>query len=115
MNVQEMQDRIVEVVKETGGGTTFVEFMQRIGPEAVGELSLEGKPNQILWHGLSPLFTEAFRWAVRDSIDIKPTTAFVYLLDGQVMKLPIAKRDRAYKKPHWVPVVFNLKKKAANA
>jgi hypothetical protein len=32
----------------------------------------------------------------------------LYMLDGTIPRLPIAKRMRSYKSPHWLPVVFNL-------
>ncbi len=35
------------------------------------------------------------------------TQLLVYLVDGQVPSLPLARSPRTYKKPHWLPVAFN--------
>jgi hypothetical protein len=36
-----------------------------------------------------------------------PTSRLTYIIDGKFLSLPIAKNERHYKKPHWLPVVLN--------
>jgi hypothetical protein len=39
-----------------------------------------------------------------------PTSTLVYLMDGRMLRLPLAHRPpkNGYKEPHWLPVVFRL-------
>jgi hypothetical protein len=32
----------------------------------------------------------------------------VYAIDGEMLTLPLVKQNRAYRKPHWLPVVLSL-------
>jgi hypothetical protein len=62
----------------------------------------------VLWQGV----TEAAAAAIgelhrRQLIHPVPTPLLVYMVDGTIPRLPIAKQFRHYKKPHWLPVVFD--------
>jgi hypothetical protein len=35
-----------------------------------------------------------------------PSQMLTYLIDGMTLTFPVAKGTRAYKKPHWAPVVW---------
>lgn len=37
-------------------------------------------------------------------------TLLCYLSDGAMVDLPVAKRVREYKKPHWIPIEFSIKR-----
>jgi hypothetical protein len=43
-------------------------------------------------------------------IELKPTSFLVYLHDGKVPKIPIAKSVRKYKSERWLPTVINITK-----
>jgi hypothetical protein len=64
--------------------------------------------NVVLWSGLTQAAVDALdELRVARKIHPVPTTPLVYLIDGQMLKLPIVKSKRHYKKPHWLPMVFN--------
>jgi hypothetical protein len=64
--------------------------------------------NIVLWHRASEEADLALQHLTdAGAIHAVPTTAFVYLIDGMAIRLPIARQVRRYKKPHWLPVVFN--------
>ena len=43
-------------------------------------------------------------------IILTPTELLTYLVDGLTLDLPIAKRIKHYKNPHWLPMVIDLAK-----
>jgi hypothetical protein len=105
---------IVDTVRRRPG-SSFVELQKALEPviPTRGEYSWEAMPNLVLWIGMSKEFVDAMTDDyVRDRIEISPTIPFVYFLDGRVLTLPIANRPpkSGYKKPHWAPCVFNLRK-----
>ena len=102
MTTEAMAQIIHEKAKERG--VSFVELQQAVGPESEGDMMWEWKGNLIVWAGMSAQFIEALKKA---DISVRPTTAFVYLADGQTLQLPLAKRFQAYKTPHWLPMVIN--------
>jgi hypothetical protein len=106
MTNQEMSERIVSIVAERDH-VSFVELIDACGPDAIGDLQLELKPNLVLWVGVSPIFEEAFHLALK-RIRPYPDTPMVYFMDGRALNLPIAKSIRAFKQPRWLPVTFRL-------
>jgi hypothetical protein len=66
-------------------------------------------PNLVVWAGLSDdtaIALEKLLSAKR--VFMRPTVPFVYMADGAVLKLPIAKSKRHYKKPHWAPMTLRV-------
>lgn len=70
--------------------------------------------NFVFWLGL----TDAGSEIINDCLNTRklfahPCTSFwghvpmVYLIDGCILNIPLAKKNIRYKKPHWVPVVLN--------
>jgi hypothetical protein len=104
--VRDMADRIVAVVGERDY-VTFTELMRELGNDARGEISLvlQSNPNLILWGGISETFPQAFRLAW-EQLELHPSSFLLYAIDGGWMTYPIAKRNRAYKKPHWLSVTL---------
>lgn len=96
-------------------GCSFVEIDRAL--QAAGDdggdfaLHMEGHPNLILWINMSAqavaavggLFGHGF-------VAMRPTSLLVYLIDGKVPSMPIAKRlpKGGYKEPHWVPVAMDI-------
>jgi hypothetical protein len=110
MTVEEMSERIVTAVRDIGGGVSFVEIVNAVGEEANGDLQL-GWPNLnvVLWFGVSEAFINAFALA-KQQIYPHPSDFLVYMMDGAVPHIPVAKQlKKPYKKPHWLPVVFWLR------
>jgi hypothetical protein len=106
MNAQEMSDVILKIIDDRKEAS-IVEIVQAIGPEARGDFAWELFPNAIMWAGVSECLVDAFR-LIRSAIEPRLARPFVYLCDGEYLKLPIAKRPtpRGYKEPHWLPVCF---------
>lgn len=122
MQVTEMADRIEESVKKRGKGgfpfveaISFVELMRRIGKEAEGDYSIHSPKNCIWWTGVSKVFVEALEvciWARKTLTPLSdPANLLVYPADAKTFGLPLAKRPpkNGYKKPHWLPLVFEFK------
>jgi hypothetical protein len=117
MTTQEMAERIFETVKGFGPACSFKEMQDRCGDEAKGDLDIvlsDARPNTVLWVGVSQMFTDAF-FSFGGRIEIHPSCELIYMMDGAFLRLPVAKRGprrNDYKTPHWVPVVFSVKKEA---
>jgi hypothetical protein len=64
--------------------------------------------NICLWPHLSQAAVDALEeLRLAKAIYPKPTSVLVYLADGAVPNMPIARGRRRYKRPHWAPLVFN--------
>jgi hypothetical protein len=81
-----------------------------IGTE--GTFALEPFPNVFLWGGVSEEFCGIVE-RLRPHLDLKPASVLVYLADGKVPRLPLAKRPprNGYKEPHWLPVTLRAKQR----
>jgi hypothetical protein len=119
MNIEEMAEKIFEAVEGWGPAASFVDIVRECGKEAEGDFqfSLPGRPNTILWSGVSQLFIDAlFSDGLRKRILPVPCGEFIYLMDGGHLTLPIAKRPSPkhdYKTPHWAPCIFRVREKEA--
>ena len=63
----------------------------------------------VLWHGVSEAGIAALdQRHAQGRIAFGAGRPLVYLIDGQMLRLPIAKRrHHAYKRPHWYPVTLS--------
>lgn len=104
------QKDIYNFIREQGDGVTFVELLRNF-PSGRGDYSwLAGEEfgEVIIYTGLSEAFMTTLRMMVFDKIIMmKPTLPLVYLIDGASQPYPVVKSTRKYKKPHWLPVVFD--------
>jgi len=101
-----MDDRIYEFITEKGGGVSFVEIMNKFGE---GDHELITDLNVVRWSGLTDETVDGIIKLLNERrILMYPTSPLVYLVDGCVPNLPIAKRPPkgGYKEPHWIPVVL---------
>lgn len=106
-----MAERILEMVTRR----RTVSFAELGGIEGFAggdlELYLPGYPNVVLWSGLTASACAALEeLRLARAIHPVPTSLLVYLCDGRMLKLPVARTrgaKRGYRKPHWMPVVFN--------
>jgi hypothetical protein len=107
--VNEIKNRLFELIKEKPG-TSFAEILRDI-PEAKGEYAFTvGKfENLFMWVGLTSESIKALiQLEQENSIKFKPVPLWVYLNDGLILELPIAKKIKNYKKPRWIPAVIEL-------
>ena len=102
-----LKESIYEKIKM--GGVSFVELGQIEGFKGNLCLNSVRHPNLIFWTEISEEATDALDELTKENkITISPTSALVYMCDGAMPKLPIAKpRQRVFKNPTWVPIVFN--------
>lgn len=105
-----MAEQIVELV-EARRHVSFAELCREIEGFDGGELELRvpGCTNIVLWSGMTDAACDAIEELQKaDRIHQVPASWMTYLIDGAALKLPIVKTARRhYKKPHWLPVVFN--------
>lgn len=87
---------------------TFAELMNFEGARGECEISAAPDyPNLIMWSGISLEASEALRELVNEKkIERQSCSSFTYLIDGSVLKIPVAKNLKNYKKPRWLPVAF---------
>jgi hypothetical protein len=105
---QAIYDKVIEL----NGSVSFVELMKLDGfkepDESKSGRVIEMRPNLVLWQGLS---SEAVA-AINELKEAKkvfatPASQLTYMVDGTMLKMPIAKNLREYVHPHWYPVCFN--------
>jgi len=105
-----LEDRILEYVQRHPTAT-FAELTRRL-PDIKGEYGLElGDTNILLWPALTEQAIAAFKKLMEDNRIIPNCEPMlIYLVDGMVPSLPVAKRirKRGYKKLHWLPVSFSV-------
>lgn len=74
-------------------------------------IAAAGYPNDWFWCGWNTQAFDLLQQAVKlGELERNPCQPFIYLVDGKALKLPLVKSERQYKKPHWLPVVFDKKK-----
>jgi len=106
-----MEQQIVDFVRKMGGGVTFVELMNLLGERAKGNHSycIGDNATIVLWTGISLAFSEAIHHLLQEKrLEQVPTLMLTYILEGDILGLPIAKGNYNYEKSHWLPVIFNL-------
>lgn len=101
-----LEAAIVEMLRSKGDGVSMVE-LSRI-PEFTGDMVLFGEPGCVIWTRCTQEAITALR-RLMDSqqVLIRQTQPLVYLVDGGTIDLPLAKRLRPYKHPHWLPVALS--------
>lgn len=110
MSKEGIKTAIREYLKRSPAGNSFVELQNacaQAGIDSNGECGLLLKENLYVWAGVSDDFSDAYQdlW---NGGEIKglPTTPMIYWIDGQALTLPVAKRYKPYKKPHWFPIAI---------
>jgi hypothetical protein len=101
-----MREAILDLIREYRN-VSFAELSRRIDGFK-GDLEWMNSYGWVLWAGISQEAVDAINSLMKaDEIHMQPTTPLVYLCDGVMLKLPVAKRAVKYKNPHWCPIVFN--------
>jgi len=106
-----MEKQIMDLVKERPG-TSFVEIKNHI-KDAKGESSITFPDKNIFVHGgLSEDACTSIKNLINEGkLVLSPCGILVYMIDGEVYKIPIAKRFRSYKEERWMPSLLNLPEK----
>jgi len=109
-----MKQQILDVIRSLGGsGVSFVELQNRIdGFRNDGEggwVYGDTQKNLLFWFNMSEGAVEALEELIRTKqVLLEPTNPLVYMIDGAIPNVPIAKQDRAYRSERWVPVTLKL-------
>ncbi|HSY32530.1 MAG TPA: hypothetical protein VLA42_11100 [Verrucomicrobiae bacterium] len=113
MTVQEMARKILDFV-DGWQPATFYELIEHLGTEAKGDQAVEipTYPNVWAWDGVSSKFIDALN-LIKSKLCPNTTDPLVYLMDGGILNLPIAKKIAPYKTPHWLPVTLNIRTETA--
>jgi hypothetical protein len=65
------------------------------------------RPTIVLWCGLrTGAYRALARLCDRDVLVMEHVPVLVYVADGALPDLPVARTLRRYKRPHWLPVAF---------
>lgn len=103
-----MTDLITLILREIDKGDASFADLAAI-PDFNGSLSLVSQdcPNIVYWSNVSHDAAHALLQLQGDGLwHFHPTNLLVYAIGGHIMRLPIAKRMRPYKMPHWFPVIL---------
>jgi hypothetical protein len=94
-------------------GTSWVEVCREI-PGAKGDRAITGSlKNVFIWDGVSQELIDAFNQLLKaELVDWVPCSTLVYIVDGEIPRLPVVKsvRKNGYAKPHWLPTALNIPK-----
>jgi len=95
---------------------SFAELANKIPGFQGGEMIFfDDETNIVLWGGMTEIGAQALKALRADKeIEMVPADPLVYLIDGLVPSLPIAKSIRKYKKQHWMPATFKVRKAKKN-
>ena len=107
------KEAVAALVRETGGGVSFVEIVQLLDPympvQGDRQLTYPDHPTIVLWDEMSHEFCQLMLELVSEQIlKCSPTEWLVYIADRMVLTLPLATELTQYQEPHWLPVVFDL-------
>lgn len=105
----ELAQQIIEYIRQNSDAT-FGGLMHRFPNHFEGDRTWEILPNVVLWTGMTEEFVKAMM-EVKPKLEVAGTSLLVYMIDGGLLKLPIAKRPtkKGYKTEHWLPVIFRVK------
>jgi hypothetical protein len=110
-----LKKEIFEYVK-VNSVVSFMELSRLEGFKGEYDYLVNGDKNIVYWCGISKDAVEAIHELVgEEKINPSPCTSMlgglplVYLCDGGCLRLPLAKKPPhgGYKKPHWLPIVYN--------
>jgi hypothetical protein len=105
-----LADAVVEYVR-ANDWVSFPELQQRLGAylETGGDVCLELRTNLVVWAGMSQAFADLVQGLLAAGrLSLHPASVMTYLIDGGMLRLPLAKRDREYRKPHWSPACLRV-------
>jgi hypothetical protein len=102
-----MKNKILTMLHQLGDGVSFAD-LSRIDGFAGKLMYGNAEKNIYFWTSCSQKAIDALNALIEEKkIVLKPTTEIVYLNDGLIPKLPIARQSRKYASERWLPVVLN--------
>jgi hypothetical protein len=106
----DLYDLAVEQIR-THDYVTIAEIIQlaeEAGIPTEGDIAILPAENCCLWAGCSEELAAAIGRLVSSDSPVRMvgTSSLTYRLDGQSLRLPIAKKIRPYKELRWLPVCF---------
>jgi len=101
---------ILETMERLGGtGVSFAELCRIEGFEGDGQCLGIASKNIWFWFNLSTGAADALEKLIEEKkIEFCPTTPLIYLIDGRIPNVPVAKQNRSYKKDRWLPVALKI-------
>ena len=104
-----MKEQTLSMIRAKGN-VSFAE-MEREIPGFKGNWALELEHNLMLWC-VSEETSKAFLSLMEEKKIVgNSCSVLVYVADGIMSGLPVAKRLQPYKSPRWLPVTFDLTEK----
>lgn len=112
----DLENHILELVRRKHD-VSFVELedlFSELKLDYHGNCSIllnEAKQSNItIWQGWAPEYTACVIGLLKkEQLVVKPTSPLIYIIDGAVIRQPVAKSMRHYKHPHWLPVVLDIR------
>ena len=112
--VEELGDALVEFMSKRKRGISFADinkFFAQQGIDYKGEqaLTMTEYPSIIYWANWNELAVNAYLY-MTDKLKIEMTSCseLVYIADGMLPKMAIAKSIRNYQSNRWLPVVMEV-------
>jgi len=97
---------IVKKLREEGNGITFANLSTIPGFEGEAEIEYNSK-NIFIWGDCSLDAVTAIKELLNEQmIELHPTPVLTYLVSGHASRYAVARSDRAYSTPHWLPMVL---------
>lgn len=107
-----LEDRVVAFIAERGGGVSFVELEREFPEEFDGQddtTRLTTYDNIVLCQPVSRAMAEALSSACsKGRIVMESVLMPVYVVDGTVPMVPIARKARQSRTGQWLPVTISL-------
>lgn len=103
-----LEDAVEAYIREMDW-VTFAELQRQFAPfmGVRGDWRFGFLDNLVVWAGMSEEFMNlVLSLAKAGRVHYWSSTAFTYIIDGECLTLPVAKRAQAYKHPHWLPVTL---------
>lgn len=118
LSENQLDEAIISYVEENDTATfpkilnAFSPFIETRGSAEKGHVSLPSPldKNVIFFDGIAKDLGDAFAKVINKRVFLHPCQAWMMLVDGGGLNLPIAKKPPrgGYKKPHWMPTIFRM-------
>ena len=109
-----MKTMILNLLKEKSEGITFIEIENMFddnkidykGNSVVGPSRYK---NIYYWINISDEFSDAIiELKEENKIKLSVCNVVVYLVDGKIIRFPLAKKPIQYEDPHWLPIIIKM-------
>lgn len=116
MTVEELGNKLVEFIQKEKTGISFAEinrFFERQDIKYKGEqaITMPEHPSIIYWANWNELAVNIYLYALdklEGKLQMKSCSHLIYMIDGMIPTMPVAKSIRDYKNDHWLPIVMEV-------